>query len=69
MSKTCQFLAVDGAAKTPVVCDSVILRLEDGAEFELSMRRSDGQVTLDVGAGSLVVLPKSSNLVYLERRR
>lgn len=44
--------------------DSVSLVLDDGTEFDLQYRRSDGEVSLSTD-GQLLIEPRSSNVVRL----
>ena len=49
--------------------DTVGICVGDGAYIELTYRKSDGEVSLDVSGGSLVIEPRASNCARIKVAR
>lgn len=61
-----KFFKYNGMEKTEITdVDSVCLILDNGMKFELTYRKSDGEVSLDCDPGSLIIVPKAPNVVRL----
>jgi hypothetical protein len=64
-----KFYAIDGMDEREIgKADSIKLVCDDGQIFELSPRKSDGEITIYT-RGRLVIEPQASNCVRIHDRR
>ena len=63
-----RYIAFRGTEKITIEADSIGLVLDDGTDFELQYRKSDGEVSLNV-SGRLSIKPIAANVVRLEVER
>lgn len=59
-----KFIAINGIEETEITADSIKLVCEDGQKFELSPRRSDGEITI-YADGQLGIKPVASNCIRI----
>jgi len=64
-----KYLAHRGMDTEEIQCDSVSVVLDDGTEFELHFRRSDGEVSLSIARGQLFIEPRAANVVRLSAKQ
>ena len=64
-----KFLALNGMDRTPIEAESIVLECNDGSSYELHFRKNNQEVSLSVERGTLVILPRSSNVCRLENRK
>jgi hypothetical protein len=64
-----KYIIYRGTEKEVIEADSVGLITDDNREFELQYRHSDKEISLSANKGSLVILPKASNVVRIDSIR
>ena len=68
MKSTHKYFIYRGLEKIEIEADSVGLITADGHELELQCR-SDGEISLSAYKGSLIIIPRSSNLIHVTTDR
>jgi hypothetical protein len=68
--KKATYYYYQGLEKTELeVADSVMVETENGVGVELQFRRSDGEISVSVSTGRMVIVPVASNVIRIEIRR
>lgn len=49
-----------------IEADSIILKLEDGREFELSYRKEEDVACVSINRGLMIINPRAANMIYLD---
>ncbi len=60
-----KYFVYHGMDKVEIEGDSVGLTLPDGKTFELTLKR-DGEVEIRTTTGSLILIPRASNVVEID---
>jgi len=64
-----KYVLHNGMKNVWIEADAVGLVLDDGTEIELQYRKSDGEVSLSVDHGQILIEPRAANVVRISVRK
>ena len=60
-----RYFALNGMERTEIKASSVVAMDDSGNEYELQWRTTDKEMSLSTTNGTLIIMPRASNVVRL----